>query len=57
MSRPEALALAPPFPLAALLWPARGSASQWELLPLILMVVGLFRWAAGLWGYSGAASV
>ncbi len=30
-----------------------GSVSQWELLPLILMVVGLFRWAAGLWGYSG----
>jgi hypothetical protein len=29
--------------------------SQWEVLPLILMVVGLFRWAAGLWGYSGEA--
>ncbi|KAH7376565.1 ALG8 glycosyltransferase family ALG6 [Plectosphaerella cucumerina] len=43
----------PLFPLAAFLWPARGSASQWEVLPLILMVVGLYRWAAGLWGYSG----
>lgn len=43
----------PLFPLASFLWPARGSTSQWEVLPLILMVVGLFRWPAGLWGYSG----
>ncbi|KAK4185969.1 ALG6, ALG8 glycosyltransferase family-domain-containing protein [Podospora australis] len=43
----------PSFPLAAFFWPARGSVSQWEILPLVLMVVGLFRWAAGLWGYSG----
>ncbi|KAL3417484.1 ALG8 glycosyltransferase family ALG6 [Phlyctema vagabunda] len=43
----------PGYPLAAFLWPARSSVSQWEILPLILMVVGLFRWAAGLWGYSG----
>lgn len=49
----EALVRVPSFPLAAFLWPARSSVSQWELLPLILMVVGLFRWAAGLWGYSG----
>ncbi|RYO77238.1 hypothetical protein DL766_003830 [Monosporascus sp. MC13-8B] len=49
----EPLIRTPSFPLAALLWPARGSLSQWEVLPLILMVVGLFRWAAGLWGYSG----
>lgn len=35
------------------MWPARGSVSQWEVLPLQLMVVGLFKWAAGLWGYSG----
>lgn len=49
----EALVRIPSFPLAAFLWPARSSVSQWELLPLILMVVGLFRWAAGLWGYSG----
>ncbi|KAL2154877.1 hypothetical protein VTH82DRAFT_3553 [Thermothelomyces myriococcoides] len=51
--RMETLSRAPAFPLEAFLWPARGTASQWELLPLILMVVGLFRWAAGLWGYSG----
>jgi alpha-1,3-glucosyltransferase len=45
----------PAYPLAALLWPARGKGpvSQWESLPLILMAVGLFRWAAGMWGYSG----
>lgn len=43
----------PTYPLASLLWPARTSVSQWEILPMILMVVGLFRWAAGLWGYSG----
>ncbi|KFA62788.1 hypothetical protein S40285_03822 [Stachybotrys chlorohalonatus IBT 40285] len=49
----EALVRAPTFPLAAFLWPARSSSSQWEVLPLILMIVGLFRWAAGLWGYSG----
>uniref|UniRef100_A0A8H7K636 Alpha-1,3-glucosyltransferase n=1 Tax=Bionectria ochroleuca TaxID=29856 RepID=A0A8H7K636_BIOOC len=47
------LVRAPSFPLAAFLWPARRSSSQWEVLPLVLMVVGLFRWAAGLWGYSG----
>lgn len=43
----------PTYPLAAFLWPARSSVSQWEILPLVLMAVGLFRWAAGLWGYSG----
>lgn len=51
--RPEALVRAPSFPLAAFMWPARTSSTQWEVLPVILMVVGLFRWAAGLWGYSG----
>lgn len=50
---PETLVRAPSFPLAAFMWPARTSSSQWEVLPMILMVVGLFRWAAGLWGYSG----
>ncbi|KAK4659381.1 Glucosyltransferase-like protein [Podospora pseudocomata] len=49
----ESSGRAPSFPLAAFFWPARGSASQWEILPIILMVVGLFRWAASLWGYSG----
>ncbi|KAJ0343836.1 hypothetical protein COL154_000964 [Colletotrichum chrysophilum] len=53
LSKKEALVKVPVFPLASFLWPARGSVSQWEVLPLILMVVGLFRWAAGLWGYSG----
>lgn len=53
LSKAETLVRAPSFPLSAFLWPARGSVSQWEVLPLILMVVGLFRWSAGLWGYSG----
>ncbi|KAI9838625.1 MAG: hypothetical protein M1819_004939 [Sarea resinae] len=43
----------PAFPLAAFLWPARSIMSQWVVLPLVLMIVGLFRWATGLWGYSG----
>ena len=45
--------IVPEFPLVAFLWPARGTTSQWILLPLILMIVGLFRWSVGLWGYSG----
>ncbi|KAK0731086.1 ALG6, ALG8 glycosyltransferase family-domain-containing protein [Lasiosphaeris hirsuta] len=49
----ESLSRTPSFPLAAFLWPARSSASEWEILPLILMIVGLFRWASSLWGYSG----
>ena len=51
--RTEAVAKAPLFPLASFLWPARAASSQWEVLPLVLMVAGLFKWAAGLWGYSG----
>ncbi|TGJ88535.1 hypothetical protein E0Z10_g239 [Xylaria hypoxylon] len=51
--KPEALVRSPTFPLEAILWPARSSLSQWEILPLVLMAAGLFRWAAGLWGYSG----
>lgn len=43
----------PAFPLAALLWPARRVNSDWIVLTLILMVVGLFRWTIGLWSYSG----
>lgn len=54
LSKSELLVRAPAFPLASFLWPARGAVSQWEVLPLVLMVAGLFRWAAGLWGYSGA---
>ncbi|KAH8703583.1 ALG6, ALG8 glycosyltransferase family-domain-containing protein [Talaromyces proteolyticus] len=44
---------APAFPLVSFLWAARGGTSQWIILPLILMAVGLFRWAVSLWGYSG----
>lgn len=47
----------PTYPLASLLWSARSSTSQWVVLPLILMVVGLFRWVTGLWGYSGMIAV
>ncbi|EEP76569.1 predicted protein [Uncinocarpus reesii 1704] len=43
----------PAFPLVAFLWPARTGVSQWLVLPIILMVAGLFRWTVGLWGYSG----
>ncbi|OAL35857.1 hypothetical protein AYO20_04763 [Fonsecaea nubica] len=46
-------AISPEFPLVAFLWPARGTTSQWILLPLILMIVGLFRWSVGFWGHSG----
>lgn len=47
----------PQFPLASFLWPAKNSVSQWVTLPLILMVVGLFRWATGSWGYSGTTAI
>ncbi|KAE8145322.1 ALG6, ALG8 glycosyltransferase family-domain-containing protein [Aspergillus avenaceus] len=43
----------PAFPLASFLWAARAGVSQWLILPLVLMAVGLFRWAVSLWGYSG----
>lgn len=43
----------PGFPLVAFLWPARGTTSPWVIVPLVLMIVGLFRWTVGLWGYSG----
>ncbi|EXJ88741.1 alpha-1,3-glucosyltransferase [Capronia coronata CBS 617.96] len=46
-------AATPEFPLVAFLWPARGTTSQWILLPLILMTAAIFRWSVGLWGYSG----
>lgn len=54
--RSDALVRAPAFPLAAFLWPARSSSTQWEVLPAVLMVASLFRWVAGLWGYSGMAA-
>jgi alpha-1,3-glucosyltransferase len=47
---------APAFPLVSFLWGARGGVSQWLVLPLTLMAVGLFRWAVSLWGYSGTGS-
>ncbi|KAI9676556.1 MAG: Glucosyltransferase-like protein [Caeruleum heppii] len=53
VSKASSDAESPQFPLAAFLWPARKITSQWVTLPLILMAVGLFRWTAGLWTYSG----
>jgi alpha-1,3-glucosyltransferase len=50
-------AVKPEFPLVAFLWPARGTTSQWVLIPVILIIVGLFRWTVGLWGYSGTAAL
>jgi alpha-1,3-glucosyltransferase len=46
----------PAFPLVSFLWPARGNTSQWVILPILLMIVGLFRWTTGFWGYSGFQS-
>ncbi|KAA8645869.1 hypothetical protein EYZ11_002065 [Aspergillus tanneri] len=43
----------PAFPLVSFLWAARAGVSLWLVLPLILMAVGLFRWAVSLGGYSG----
>ncbi len=42
----------PEFNLVSFLLPARGK-SQWISVPLILIFTGLFRWALGVWGYSG----
>ena len=41
-----------PFNLTEILSPGR-KASPWVLLPLILIVAALFRWAVSFWGYSG----
>ncbi|KAL9103518.1 MAG: hypothetical protein Q9163_001436 [Psora crenata] len=43
----------PAFPLAAIFWPAKRAPSQLIVLPLLLAIVGLFRWCTGFWGYSG----
>ena len=51
-SGPRANSSRPAFPLLDFFWPAK-KASPWVVLPLLLMAVGLFRWATGLWGYSG----
>ncbi|KAK2781215.1 Glucosyltransferase-like protein [Emmonsiellopsis sp. PD_33] len=53
ITNPDSSSASPAFPLVSFLWPARTGVSQWLVLPLILMVVGLFRWATSLWGYSG----
>ncbi|KAK7725155.1 Glucosyltransferase-like protein [Botryosphaeria dothidea] len=50
---PEDNSTKPAFPLVAFLWPAKGTVSQWVVLPLILIAVGLFRWSTAFWGYSG----
>ncbi|KAB8356392.1 hypothetical protein FH972_023975 [Carpinus fangiana] len=50
---PVASSQTPAFPLQALLWSAKGATTRWTVLPLVLMTVGLYRWSAGLWGYSG----
>ncbi|KAH0073750.1 ALG6, ALG8 glycosyltransferase, partial [Aureobasidium melanogenum] len=50
---PETKQQKPSFPLVSFLLPAKGTVSQWVVMPLILMAVGLFRWATGFWGYSG----
>ena len=52
----KASAQTPAFPLVAFFWPARNNTSQWVILPVVLMIVGLFRWCTGLWGYSGTES-
>ncbi|EFR02191.1 dolichyl pyrophosphate Man9GlcNAc2 alpha-1,3-glucosyltransferase [Nannizzia gypsea CBS 118893] len=44
---------APAFPLVSFFWPARSGVSQWLILPVVLMIVGLFRWGTSLWGHSG----
>ena len=56
LSESKASAQTPGFPLVAFFWPTRENTSQWVILPLVLMIVGLFRWCTGLWGYSGAES-
>ncbi|RPA86560.1 ALG6, ALG8 glycosyltransferase [Ascobolus immersus RN42] len=45
-----------PFPLASVLHPLRSSSAQWLLLPVLLSVGFLFRWAVGLGPYSGFQS-
>ena len=56
LSDSKASAQTPAFPLVAFFWPARQNTSQWVILPVVLMIVGLFRWCTGLWGYSGTES-
>ena len=53
LPEPKAGTQSPAFPLVAFFWPTRKHTSQWITLPLVLMAVGLYRWCAGMWGYSG----
>ena len=39
----------PAFVSVTFFWPARKNTSQWVILPLVLMIAGLFPWCAGLW--------
>lgn len=50
---PGSNSIKPEFNLVAFLLPARGTVSQWILIPLILIFAALFRWSIGVWDYSG----
>lgn len=52
VSKPNSHTRTPAFPLQAFFWPTK-TTSQWAVLPVVLLIVGLFRWGAGLYGYSG----
>ena len=47
--------LSPAFPLAAYLWPNRGTVSFKYGILMMLMVTTLYKWSTGLWPYSGMA--
>ncbi|KAI5796653.1 glycosyl transferase [Geopyxis carbonaria] len=47
----------PGFPLASFLHPLRSTASQWLVIPILLLVAFLLRWAVGLGAYSGLESL
>ena len=46
----------PAFPLVAYFWDARERTSLRYGVVLVLLVIGLFKWATGLWPYSGKRS-
>ena len=47
----------PAFPLAAYLWPAKGTVSLSYSITMILLITTLFRWTTSLWAYSGKSAV
>ena len=47
--------MSPAFPLAAYLWPARGTVPFEYGILMIIMVTSLFKWSTGFWPYSGMA--